>query len=179
MKKSFLMMIMGVIMVLILTGCGSQKITLNNIIKMYNKIEEDMTSGEVIKAIGEPENQKESKNGDLVSYLYMGGAFIVDMRDGKAASKQIYYSSNNAKNIHTSKEVKTDIEDLTAISSKVQEGMNFKKVVEILGENFVETLDDWYYDYKSYTWYDKNDNQIEIEFTDGKASYVYDVRKAK
>ena len=106
MKKTIIGIIICIVLATLLMGCGDNRDSLKNILKMYDTINEDMTSGEVTKKLGTPSSIKENTKASLVSYLYLDGALIVDFKDEKAVSKQIYYTSNNEKKYSSWKAVR-------------------------------------------------------------------------
>ena len=177
MKKMWLgVIVIGLlitVLALMLKGCKQDEISLPKIQNMYDKVELGMNSGDLHRVLGEPNEVKEGKKEGLISYYYLEGTLVIDIREGIVTSKQIYYTSNAKKNIMVGKEIKTESDDLEKKIYEIEEGMKFEKVVEILGEKYIQTLDDWFYHFTTYTWYDKNENHVEIEFDkNGRVDYI-------
>ena len=125
-------------------------------IELYNKIEIGMNQEEIINLIGEPVNQI----GSTLKY----DALTFGVEENKCCSKYLDLNSYDYDNYSISKDLNTNIKDLNTLVSKIQEGMKLSEVENILGKQYYESS--CYYSLKTYTWYDKNELRLDIDFNE-------------
>ncbi len=173
MKKAIKIACISLLLAIVLTGCAKE-LNLKNVQETYKEVKQSMSPEELEKKIGKPSSIKEGEK--AISYLYYDGALIVDFRNDRVSAKEIAYNSNKKKNIRVGSELETEIEDLNKLIGKISEGMSFKEVEEILGDKYIQTIVDWHYEYRTYTWYDKNENRVDIEFnSNGNVEYINEI----
>lgn len=145
----------------------------------YNKINFGMTKEDLKKIMGEPAADFEVDDRQNMGWYYDKENSIyfisVELLDGKVYKVFNDIASNMYQNIQISKELGTEIKDLTSLVSKLEYGMAKSDVTKILGDKYLEISKDKD-GYRAYKWYDKNENILIIEFdSEEKISYIDEV----
>ncbi len=147
---------------------------LSELSAIYEKVEIGMTREALIKALGEPDSKDTYSGYEFLGWRssaddYMEVSIMIE--DGKVCDKELDAYSSSYDDISLSKELGSTLEDLEGKMSKVKEGMSLSEVEKILGDAYFESERDDY-GYVGYTWYDIDENYVEISFEDGKVDYV-------
>lgn len=133
----------------------------------YTRINPIMTKDEAIKIMGEP-IRVESGDEENLQYLYWEQADGIELISVKAKGIKLYNVYNNIAigtkyNTELSKELGAEIADLNNLISNISVGLSKDEVINILGDKYIEVSKS-NLGYISYKWYDKNENNVEIEF---------------
>ena len=148
--------------------------------KMYDSVNIGDSKEKAIDILGEPSDISVSTYDSELEFAYwmeddIDLVFLM-IEKGVVCEKSIEVESEKYEEIFVGKAINTEIEDLTEIVSKVKENMTLKEVKAILGNSGFEKERD---DFGSvrYIWYDKKEQNVEVEFYQDKAWYVSPVRQ--
>lgn len=147
---------------------------LDELVGMYEKVEIGMTREDLIKTLGEYDTKDSYSDYEFLGWRSSADDYMeisIMIEDGKVCDKELDAYSSSYDNISLSKELGTTLEDLDGKMSKVKEGMTMSEVEAILGDAYFESERDDY-GYVGYTWYDVDENYVEISFDEGKVDYV-------
>ena len=140
---------------------------LEDSINAYNKINIGMSKDEVINVLGEPSAEYELEDVSTYGWYYDEEETIyfisVEMIAGKVYKVYNDIVSDMTQNIKISAELKTEIDDITKYSDNIDSDMSKAEIIELLGDKYLEIAKDEN-GYKTYKWYDKNENILVIEF---------------
>ena len=110
-------------------------------------------------------------------YITYGVNFTFE--DDDLVDKEIYLSSSDSIDVYLGQELNTKVEDLNDLYNKLEEGMKLSEVEEILGTAYFEVEQQKDYDGSvetTYTWYDKKENSLSIDFDkNNRAQYIFDI----
>lgn len=147
---------------------------LDELVAMYEKVEIGMTREDLIAALGEFDSKDSYSDYEFLGWSssaddYMEVSIMIE--DGKVCDKELDVYSSSYDDISLSKELGSTLTDLEGKISKVKEGMTMSQVEGILGDAYFESERDDY-GYVGYTWYDIDENYVEISFSEGEVDYV-------
>ena len=147
---------------------------LDELVAMYEKVEIGMTREALISTLGEFDSKDSYSDYECLGWSssaddYMEVSIMIE--DGKVCDKELDVYSSSYDDISLSKELGSTLTDLDGKISKVKEGMTMSQVEGILGDAYFESERDDY-GYVGYTWYDIDENYVEISFSEGKVDYV-------
>lgn len=138
--------------------------------EMYEKVNIGDKKSEVISKLGSP-------NDTFGSFLTWNDSnenplIEVTITNDKVSSKAMKIYSSKYNNVKLGEELGTTIDDLTLVVDKIKDEMTLEEVKKILGDVMFESgMTE--YNYKEYTWYDKQEKYVEISFNDeGKVIFV-------
>ena len=150
---------------------------LKKALDLMDKVEVGMTEEEVIKAIGKPNREINSSNSKSFYYSTKVGNYDVDLihvfiYNEKVSTVTVDIMSSEFRKIYLGKELNANLDDLNKVIENVKEGMTISEVEKILGTAYFRNSKDNNSNYISYTWYDAQEHNVRISFTEDKVSYI-------
>lgn len=149
---------------------------LSNYVDTYNRINIGMSEEDVIAILGEPTNVNDSILQTLTWSDEYRNNITVNIKDNKIDRVILNINSRSRAGIKLSSEIGTEIEDLEVLREQLRYSMTFEEATQILGDRYIETVkgtEDIIYD-----WYDKKENHMGIQFTDGIITGIFQVMQS-
>ena len=195
MKKSIVYILITILIVCLFIGCSNNNEKkessgewLKEAKKIYNTVELGDSKEEIIVLLGEPDDTEEHEfeGEETIKMIYSlkdiikgkNDAFyeeydelfeygvVMTLKEGKLVEKSIDLFTDDLLGVFLGKELNTQLSDLNDFVDKLEEGMTFEEVEEILGKTYFEfyTENNEVEIETGFTWYDLKENYLDIYF---------------